>query len=357
MLKQASILLFFLCPLTAFGQRFLWQPQIPPPSYISDTLTLTVIGDVMMHEKQLNHDYDNFLRRIKPALEEADLAVANMEFTLAGKPYSGYPCFSAPDSYSSCIARSGIDIFLCANNHILDKGSSGLERTIGRYRSMSDSIVFTGIAMSEDELTGNYPLILIKNGISIAIINFTYGTNAGSQSEWPAVNRMSKEKISAAIKRAKKRKVDFILAMPHWGTEYQLIHDSNQEEMANWLVEQGVDAIVGAHPHVVQDTTHIDNVPVIYSLGNAISNMSAPNTRLELAVTFRFIKIGPKCVLEDPQLRFMWCTLPGMLTNGYATVFVDEYKDKKSEWLVPSDYDNMMKTQQRVVEQTGIELK
>ena len=117
-----------------------------------------------------------------------------------------------------------------------------------------------------------------------------------------------------------------------------------------------MDAVVGAHPHVVQDTTHIAGVPVIYSMGNAVSNMSKENTRLELMVTLRFTFddwSGRKRMLE-PELRFLWCTLPGKLIQGYATLFPDEWTGRRDAWKDPSDYDEMQRTLTRVKAATGI---
>ena len=116
--------------------------------------------------------------------------------------------------------------------------------------------------------------------------------------------------------------------------------------------------MVGAHPHVVQDTTHINGVPVIYSLGNVVSNMSAPNTRIGMMATLRFVSdpvTGEKTLLE-PQLRFFWCTLPGrLLPNSYATLFVKEWANRRDDWLTPSDFDNMLSTYRNVLNVTGIE--
>lgn len=354
MSRLVYIAFLLCCSIGAAAQTPLGFPHVPQPKTSYDTVTMTVIGDVMMHKRQLEYDQKPFLERIAPRLRESDFSVANMEFALGGQPYSGYPSFSAPDSYADYVASLGVDVFLCANNHILDKGTKGLSRTIDRYRSMSDSVRFTGIAGTPEELRHNYPLILSKNGIRIAIVNFTYGTNNESQDDWPRVNRMSRKDISDAIGTARRKHADFIIAMPHWGTEYSLKHSESQEEFARWLVGQGVDAIIGAHPHVVQDTSHICGVPVVYSIGNAVSNMSAANTRLELAVRMKFVRTGMETKMLEPELMFMWCTLPGNLTDNYATIFVDEYLDKKQEWIVPADYDNMTETLSRVISATGI---
>jgi len=316
----------------------LWEP--------SDTLEMIIIGDVMMHSRQLQHDHRTFLKEISPALKAADFAVANLEFPLAGPPYSGYPNFSTPDWYPEYLSECGINVFLLANNHILDKGGAGFSRSLKVYDRMAaeGSAEYTGAAASLERFEEVNPLIVSHRGISVALVNFTYGTNGGSSSRWPAVARMKKEEIGAQIQRAKEREADFIVALPHWGVEYELEHSLEQEELAKWLVSQGVDAIVGAHPHVVQDTMYIKDVPVIYSVGNAVSNMSVKNTRLELAVTIRFVRRGKGTpVMTEPELRWMWCTLPGKLIDSYSTIFADEWTGRRDEWLDPSDYDNMIR--------------
>lgn len=333
--------------------------NIPFPKPVGqgkDTVSLFIIGDVMMHARQMEYDMAPFLSGIRPELERADFSIANMEFSLGGEPYSGYPAFSAPDNYAEYAAGCGIDVFLTANNHILDRGPKGLERTMVTYRSMRDSVLFTGTSSDEGEKESSYPLILKRKGISIALINFTYGTNAAYGGGWPKVNMMDTTDVSEAINRASEAGADFILALPHWGNEYELRHSYSQARWADWLVRKGVDAIIGGHPHVVQDTTHTRGTPVIFSVGNAVSNMSAENTRLELAVKLIFTRdraTGSSEMLE-PELRFMWCTLPGTLTDSYCTIFVDEWKGRRDRWKNPYDYDNMMTTYRRVLSETGI---
>ncbi|MBR1573708.1 MAG: CapA family protein [Bacteroidales bacterium] len=334
--------------------------QVPSLWDRSDTVSVIFIGDVMMHTRQLQYDCTSFLEGIRDRLASADLAVANMEFTLAGEPYSGYPCFSAPDVYAEYVRDCGVDVFLTANNHILDKGVKGLERTLEVYRKMP-GVRFTGAARDTLEERGNHPLIVPVRGLRIALVNFTYGTNVGGGSDWPKVNRMDKADISRALERAREQGADFVVALPHWGEEYALTHNARQEEMARWLAEQGADAVVGAHPHVVQDTSVVTTsggrkVPVIYSLGNAVSNMSAPNTRLELAVTLRFVlRPWDSPRMLAPRLDFLWCTLPGRLTDNYRTLCVRDWIGRREAWMQPSDYDNMLSTYERVKTVTGIQ--
>ena len=327
-------------------------PPVPVPETSVDTVTMVFIGDVMMHSGQLRYDSSDFLAELEPLLSGADISVANAEFTMAGPPYTGYPAFSSPDSYASDIAGCGVDVLLTANNHILDKGSKGLMRTLDVM-----PLPFTGSGRDAEEFASLNPLVLSCKGVRIALVNFTYGTNLGATSAWPAVNYMNRERIGAQIARARKAGADFVIALPHWGTEYRLNPDAGQQQWAEFLVECGVDAIIGAHPHVVQDTTFIGSVPVVYSMGNAVSNMSAPNTRLELAVVLRMTNERPfgKKELLRPELCFLWCTLPGRLKHTYCTIEVDNYLDKRNLWLTPSDWDDMVATLGRVKAQTGIE--
>ena len=118
-----------LTVLLATGAVSFAQFEKPIPKAVSllpvkDTVTVTFLGDMMMHSKQLEYDCSSFIKELGSITADADISIANLEFTLAGKPYSGYPAFSAPDSYAEDLASKGVDIFLTANNHILDKGSS-----------------------------------------------------------------------------------------------------------------------------------------------------------------------------------------------------------------------------------------
>ncbi len=299
-----------------------------------DTVTIRIIGDVMLHQGQIDaarnkaagdtvreFNFTPFLDYIAPKLKEADLAIAGMEFTLAGEPYTGYPAFSAPDLYAEYVADCGVDVFLAANNHILDRGAKGLRRTIWYYDLMESEgrIAYTGVGAPQD--TTHNPLIVRVKDQLIGIVNFTYGTNRYPEFEHQVLIQQGSE-VLPLIAKAKERGADFVLVCPHWGEEYQLQHNASQERWAIDLAQAGADAIVGAHPHVVQDAANITTtdgrkVPVYYSIGNAVSNMSAPNTQDELMVTLR-ISEGK---LVDISHDWMHCYLPGQFADSYATVF------------------------------------
>lgn len=358
------LLLLFSCFIHAGAQPRRVSPKIitslPKASFIptSDTVRIYLLGDVMMHSRQLEYDYHAFLQHMAPTMQSADLCIANMEFPLAGKPYTGYPAFSTPDGYAEYLADCGTDVFLLGNNHVLDRGDAGLVRTLEVYDGIKErrGVEYTGAAADTSAYARLNPLILRRKGIKIAIINFSYGSNYGASGRWPALFRMDRKEVGEAFRKARESGADFILALPHWGEEYRLLHNASQEDWARWMVREGAGAVVGSHPHVVQDTTSIYGVPVIYSLGNAISNMSAINTRLELAVTLTVVKdrTTGEVTLLKPDLDFLWCTLPGMLTDNYSTISIKEWTTRRDEWSTVSDFDNMLETLARVKRVTGI---
>ncbi len=342
-----------------------------------DTLTLYFIGDVMAHgpmtesafrqyrkahpdarkDAHASHDYSTFFRHLEEPIAAADLAICNMEFPLGGPPFTGYPCFSAPDVYPDYLIDKGFDILLTANNHILDKGQAGLVRTLGICEGLeaAGKIRFTGISADEADDAARYPLIVDTKGVRLALINFTYGTNCGPSARWPKVNRMQRDDIARALRRAREQDADYVIVLPHWGIEYRHRHSPEQEDLARWMVANGADLVIGTHPHVPQDIQSIDGKPVLYSLGNAVSNQQAPETRLELAATVRILlHRNGTTSLAFPEVSFLWCTHPGTVEDSYSVLPVAEFLGKRDRWRIPSDYDNMVKTYQETLKATGI---
>ena len=370
--KMYRILRFFtscLCALlfsvmTAEAQEL---PVVVRPLFKADTLTICVMGDMMMHSRQIEsakkadgtYDFSSYFIHIEDKIKAADIAIANMEFCLAGEPYTGYPTFSAPDNYGEFLAQCGFDVFLCANNHIFDKGAAGAERTLKILRELEKDydIMVCGLAETEEMRESSMPLKVLKKGLRTAIINFTYGTNLGCEKHWPKTNYMNnKSLILNALKKAED--CDLTIVLPHWGEEYELRHSESQESTAIMLAENGADVIIGSHPHVPQDVGMVtsENIPVVYSLGNAVSNMSAPNTQLELMAELRFVRnTNGSTQLLPIKFTYLWCSRPGGFSSSYTVLPVKEYIDKKSQWYGVWDYEKMVTTYNRVKEIIGIE--
>lgn len=345
-----------------------WRLENARPVKGRDTLTIRVLGDVMMHYNQImnalqddgSYRFDCF-QFIKDKIAEADIAIANMEFTLAGEPYTGYPTFSAPDSFAEYLAGCGFDIFLTANNHIMDKGSEGAARTLMIYESLrkSHGTAHTGTYADQAQKDSLLPLMICRQGYRLALLNMTYGTNLGGTAPWPKVSCIRHvDDIMQAMKRAEAKAADVILAFPHWGNEYILHHSAYQEETAFWLASLGADAVIGAHPHVVQDFQLVGerNIPVAYSLGNAVSNMSAANTQIGLMATIRITRDDKgDTVLLPIEFTYLWCSRPGGYTDTYMVLPVKDFIGTADEWKGRWEYEKMIETYYNVKSETGIE--
>lgn len=253
--------------------------------------TLLFAGDAMMHQGQIDaarqpdgsYNFDDCFTEIAPIIQRADYAVVNLETPLGGRPYSGYPCFCAPDSYADALVNAGFDLMLTANNHTLDRRDKGLCRTISQLDSKRIPHIGTYInAAARDSLS---PLIVDIKGFKIAMLNYTYGTNGIKPQGNVIVNYIDRQRIKRDIDKARNRGAEIIMAAMHWGDEYKLLPVKSQRELADFLVDQGVQLIIGGHPHVIQpmeirrDSANNRSSLVVYSLGNFISNMKTRDTR------------------------------------------------------------------------------
>ncbi|MDR0538110.1 MAG: CapA family protein [Tannerellaceae bacterium] len=258
-------------------------------SIAAQKVTLLFAGDAMQHQSQItnafrngSYDYSSYFEYLQEEISSADIAVVNLEVTLGGPPYTGYPQFSAPDEYARALKNAGFKIFLNANNHILDRGSKGVSRTLQILDSIH--VAHTGVFRDEEERSFTYPMIYVCKGIRFAILNYTYGTNGFVVRPPICVNYINRKQISEDIQNARRLGAHIIIANMHWGEEYQMRENSTQSDIANFMVQEGVDLIIGSHPHVVQpskvmtDFNGIISHVIVYSLGNLISGMIAPNT-------------------------------------------------------------------------------
>lgn len=232
-------------------------------------------------------------------------------------------------------------MFFTANSHSLDFGYDGLKSTLEQLDELSISHV--GTARGSDEQAS----VLIKdiNGIRIGFISYTLETDSIKipNGKNYCVNIINKEAISSEVERLKLKGVDVICANMHWGNEYGQTPNSNQEELCNFLFENGVDIVLGTHPQLLQncekkiftmpDGTKKD-VFVIYSLGDFVSTFSAKNTDTSLILNIKISKdINGKISIDNVDY------VPIYKANKYG-------KDKKNTLLdinkSISDYHNSL---------------
>ena len=264
---------------------------------------LIFAGDIMQHSLQLEeakredgtYSYSHWYRHITEEIKSNDLAIANLETPIYKEGFSGYPSFCAPDSFLYAIRDAGFNVILFANNHCFDKGKRGAMHSLDLLDSLK--IAHCGVYRNKQEREERYPLMLESNGIRIAILNYTYGTNGNITPEPMVVNLIDKPTIEQDIFKAKSKGADVIIACMHWGDEYVRIPPQRVQELSHWLIEQGVDHIIGNHPHIIQPIEIRENPEtpdrhtVVYSTGNLVSNMSMRGTDGGMMIKMQLKKI------------------------------------------------------------------
>jgi poly-gamma-glutamate capsule biosynthesis protein CapA/YwtB (metallophosphatase superfamily) len=288
-----------------------------------DKISLLFIGDIMGHDEQIwsaenrethLYNYDDVFKYIKPVIGDADIAIANFEVTLAGPPYIGYPQFSSPADLAVACKNAGIDYLVTANNHAADRGKKGIISTINKLDSIG--IPHTGTFLNSSSRDSLTPLMIHKNGTSIALLNYTFSTNGIIVPEPVVVNMIDKELITKDVKKAEDKKADIIILFLHWGTEYDTIPSKSQTDLAEYFLSIGVDMVIGSHPHVLQKMVRIRNSAtgndevVVYSLGNFVSNQRKPKTDGGSMVRVEITKNNAKYSISNAGYYLTWVYTP-----------------------------------------------
>lgn len=295
------------------------KPAEPRPDSIV-TITIAAVGDLMCHSPQFQNakvaaDSFNFhpaFAEISPALSEADFTIGNLETVLGGAAigYKGYPNFNTPDDYLDAVQAAGFDFLVTANNHSLDQGEKGVMRTLDvldNYR-----MPHTGTHRSQAD-RDSVRMVNVQ-GITIAIVNFTYGMNGykcPAGKEW-MVNTIDSTLILKDMAAAKALKPDLVLAFFHWGNEYEHEPNAYQKNAAQIAIDAGADIILGAHPHVIQPVSYfkttnatLDSGLVAWSLGNFFSNQQNRYTDAGLVLQFDLTKNITKGTVTLQGVRYV----------------------------------------------------
>ncbi len=256
-----------------------------------NTMSLLFIGDIMGHGPQIrsaynsktkNYDYDTVFYYIKGIMSKPDFTIANLEVTLAGPVYKGYPQFSSPDALAQAGKNAGIDFFVTANNHCCDRRLQGIDRTIDILDTLH--IIHTGTFKNKDARDTTNLIILTKDSIKVGVLNYTYGTNGIPVPKPAVVNLIDTAIMHNDIDKSKQDSLDKLIIVLHFGTEYQSHPNKAQTDLVSFLFDKGADIIIGSHPHVIQKMMYLpgnDSIKehfVAYSLGNFISNQRKTKT-------------------------------------------------------------------------------
>ena len=274
----------------AVGEVMPCVMDVPAEKVPVQTVSFIACGDNLVHsslysdaqtlaagtEKEYNFlpMYDN----VADIIQNADLAFINQETPFGGssRPISGYPLFNTPEQMGDDLITLGFDIIGLANNHMLDSTAKGYENTIDFWNSKDGVTAIGGYKNKEDFENIR---VIEKNGIKIALLAYTYSTNGlklpqGSELVIPLYDD---ETIDRQTKKAKSL-ADVVIVSIHWGVEDQFKPNAEQKRKAKLMADNGVDVIIGHHPHVLQPIEWIDRADggktlCMYSLGNFLSGM------------------------------------------------------------------------------------
>ncbi|MCF2622236.1 CapA family protein [Collinsella tanakaei] len=251
------------------------------------TATLMMVGDMLIHRsvwqsgerEDGTYNYDHLFTHMADEFADADIAMVNQETILGGTEHGleDFPYFNSPQELGDAEVKAGVDVAVSATNHALDHGYEGICWTVEYWREHHPEVLVPGIA--DTEKVARTPKIIERNGIKVAILSYTAYTNElypPSDKTW-CLNVFETSDIDGDVERAREAGADIVVACPHWGEEY--VHEPHPTELkwAGVLLDAGVDAIIGTHPHVIQPVEVLEGadgkqVPVFWSLGNYISS-------------------------------------------------------------------------------------
>lgn len=262
--------------LFSFEKKIVREKTLGKPREIS----FSFVGDLMCHSPiyetskvgKDSFDFNPIFAEVNNLLSSADFTIGNLETVISGKEvsYSGYPNFNSPYEYLTALKNSGFDVLITANNHALDRGIIGVQKTIENI----DKVKLLHVGSSKTQTERDSLLFLEKNQIKVALLAYTYGLN---NNELPKtknylVNLIDTALIKKDITKAKS-KADAIIVYLHFGEEYQRVPNGFQIDLSKKILFYGADIIIGSHPHVIQPIEIINEKNfVVYSLGNFLSN-------------------------------------------------------------------------------------
>ncbi len=280
------------------------------------------------------YDFKPMYANVADYITSFDLAFINQETLMAGADfgYSGYPTFNSPRDLAYDLLDLGFDIVNLANNHMCDKGKSGLSATVDFWKEL-DVTMIGGYSDREDYYT---PRIIERDGIKIALIGYTEMTN-GMQSYGDApivpytVDEVIIDQLSAAREAA-----DIVIVSVHWGNENWNITTNEQQRLAKLFCDNGADVIIGHHPHVLQPIEWITSTDgehetlCAYSLGNFVSAMMSWQNMVGGFLTFDIVKMSDgSCFIDSPRFVPTVFYYGPSYFNTYI-YFLDEYTESKA---------------------------
>ena len=261
-------------------------------SAVGDILCSQEMLDDAYNEQTKSYNFSHMFSRVSGFIDEADVVMGTMETGITdSKEYNSQ---NAPIEFAQAVKNSGVNLVTIAHNHSLDNGVDGLSETQKNLEKLDYSVIGSQID------TANSVEIREVKGAKIAFLSYTCfmdNEQAKDKEELNCVNMYSEEKALEDIEYAKENGAEYICVMIHWGDAITETVNSEQKEIADFLVENDVDLILGAHPSVVQPmevrkNKDGDNVFIAYSIGTYISTLSSEDARTELVLNIELRKSG-----------------------------------------------------------------
>lgn len=249
------------------------------------------------------YDYTSAFMDVAPIFSEADMALLNFEGNIYGQPY-GTATMSAPQELMVALKNAGVDVVQMANTTAIYNGISGLQTTLANIRAAGIEPVGAYSTNNEFAKNNGYTICEVQ-GLKIAMVAFTKGFGglglpAGSED---CVNvlyedyattyqKVAVNKINSILKNVRAAEPDYIIALLHWGSEYNDEYSGSQEEIREVLFAGGVDAIVGTHPHRVQAVDFDFNAGqfTAYSLGDFFSDTTEAGTNYSIVLNLEITR-------------------------------------------------------------------
>lgn len=255
-------------------------PETVPPEPASFSLAVT--GDVLLHPTLLSeaqtgaeeYDFAPLLAGLKPYVQDADVALCNLETPIGQPPYRGYPMFTVPAQIVHDLKKIGYDGCTTATNHTVDDGTEGVIRTI---ETLEDAgMFFTGSYRSRDE--AEQPPIMDVDGVKLAVITSTYSLNGlSADTDWRVNTDISASSLIERAEQAKDAGADIVVAAVHDGAEYTTRPTDSQRELGRELADsQAFDFIYMHHTHSVLPIEKRRGTWIVYGLGNSVAKHATP---------------------------------------------------------------------------------
>jgi poly-gamma-glutamate capsule biosynthesis protein CapA/YwtB (metallophosphatase superfamily) len=252
-------------------------------------------------------------------------------------PYKGYPQFSAPDALAFALRDAGMDVLVTANNHSVDRGRKGVDRTIQLLDSAG--ILHTGTFRDTVDRMNDYPMLLEKNGVKLALLNYTYGTNGIPVTKPNVVNLIDTAVIRKDMVKAKEANPDLIVVFTHWGLEYQSQPSKEQKRLTEFCFQLGAHVVMGSHPHVIQpmEWRKEKNQLVVYSLGNFVSGQRDRYKNGGAMVRMDFSKITKDSVststIDSVGYLLEWVYRTADVNKDYYILPIPSFENDTTEFI------------------------